>query len=1220
MRYLNKVVFINSASIKYSEIAIDGNVHFIGTQGVGKSTTLRAILFFYNADKLKLGISREKKSYDEYYFPYANSYVIYEVVRETGPFCVMCFKSQGRVCFRFFDSAYDKNFFVDDKGKAHESWEKTRTKFGKSVGYSKVIDSYEEYRDILYGNNKGLDPKFRKYSIIESRQYQNIPRTIQNVFLNSKLDAEFIKQTIIMSLNEEDIKIDLGNYTHHLKDFEIQLNDINKWTEKNKSGEILVRKQAETVSKIHLAIKFLEKEKMSLARHLVWALHKTGMEQPAILDELEKAEGERNKAIAKLTDSEKAFDAKKDKIQFAINGYEKDLKEAKRKNDEYQKLNIGFILQRVSRKADLDMEEKNLQQERDLLSTQYREITQKYNALLSELENQIRSFENIKQAEKLKIQEGVQHFKEGIYKRYDQLFEDTRTEFENELSVARAALDEKRDTITLLKNRKAEIRHARLFEAEIDKLKTEVEEHISNIRKTTADREHWRSMIQNIQLQWDLEEKKHNENYEAQKEKQNKLVSSLSAELESISSKIDGSKDSLYGWLNENNPGWENTIGKVIDQDAVLFKKGLFPEKLADETSFYGIKLELNELESPIKSLADYEKEKKNLLKQIETIRKQITSLVEKQNDELDKLKRKFQSQIKELKEKSLNAEYASNQLNSKLNRATVQLNDLILKAEHEKKLALENINNEIERLSEEELTAREELAGIDGEVKKKLEQKRKERDKQISAEQQTATNAIDKINEEIALRLKEYEKRSGDILSKQERELNEKGADTDRLNEILTRLGELRVELQFIDSNRDLVAEYNKDKRELFDNVPDFKNKKGLLEKQFETEKQKYDQLRDKLNEDIKLVNDSIYAIKTNLNRIEEDLRAFDSFKITDCYISTGVGTKDVNDEYKTDKSCSFLIDELNQNYISIIKRTDDLKEAINKFKGNFYENNIFKFRLDLSSKEDYFTFAEELNEFIEEDKIAEYSKRVNERFANIIKLIGKETSDIISKEGEIAKVITDINKDFVARSFAGVIKSIELRIIASANKVVQLLLEIKKFNNEHGNSLGGANLFSSPDLKVNNEKAIGLLKQLIKEITDFKGKEITLSDSFELQFRIVENDNDTDWVEKLSNVGSDGTDVLVKAMINIMLLNVFKDGASKRFKDFQLHCMMDEIGKLHPNNVRGILKFANDRNILLINSSPTSLDSLAYRYTYLLAKDNKNVTMVKRLIQVKN
>jgi hypothetical protein len=42
-------------------------------------------------------------------------------------------------------------------------------------------------------------------------------------------------------------------------------------------------------------------------------------------------------------------------------------------------------------------------------------------------------------------------------------------------------------------------------------------------------------------------------------------------------------------------------------------------------------------------------------------------------------------------------------------------------------------------------------------------------------------------------------------------------------------------------------------------------------------------------------------------------------------------------------------------------------------------------------------------------------------------------------------------------------------------------------------------------------------------------------------MQFKIFE-----------SNVGSEGTDVLVKAMINILLLNVFKDNASKKFKDF--------------------------------------------------------------------
>lgn len=36
MRALRKIIFVNSANIRYAEVKLDGNVHFIGTQGVGK--------------------------------------------------------------------------------------------------------------------------------------------------------------------------------------------------------------------------------------------------------------------------------------------------------------------------------------------------------------------------------------------------------------------------------------------------------------------------------------------------------------------------------------------------------------------------------------------------------------------------------------------------------------------------------------------------------------------------------------------------------------------------------------------------------------------------------------------------------------------------------------------------------------------------------------------------------------------------------------------------------------------------------------------------------------------------------------------------------------------------------------------------------------------------------------------------------------------------------
>ena len=66
---------------------------------------------------------------------------------------------------------------------------------------------------------------------MESGSYQNIIRTIQNVLLNSRLEADYIKQTIITSLNEADSVIDLSRYRSHLSGFEAQLNDIGVFRE-----------------------------------------------------------------------------------------------------------------------------------------------------------------------------------------------------------------------------------------------------------------------------------------------------------------------------------------------------------------------------------------------------------------------------------------------------------------------------------------------------------------------------------------------------------------------------------------------------------------------------------------------------------------------------------------------------------------------------------------------------------------------------------------------------------------------------------------------------------------------------------------------------------------------------------------------------------------------------------------------------------------------------
>lgn len=1213
MRYLNRVILINSAQVKYAEISLDGNVHFIGTQGVGKSTLLRAILFFYNADTLKLGIPKSKKSFLEYYFRYSNSYIIYEVVRPNGAYCVLAYKASNKVCFRFIDSAFTRNYFITSESKAYENWGGIAQQLDTiGVYYTKrKIDSYNDYRDILYGNNSGKANELKRYALIESKDYQNIPRTIQNVFLNSELKAEFIKDTIIKSLGN-DIQIDLSNYTHHLKGFELELTEIKRFREPKTIA------QANTISKLHIAIKHLEAEKTQLAKALAGAINENLEKEPELSKSLDAERKNEERLKAKLKRASELFLLKEKKILSEISVLNNSLKEARIKAAAYADIGIESIMQRVLQKPSLEKESRDLSNERSLLTSQFQELNQKYQALQKELENQLSEFLNLKEKEKLSLIGDFQEFKGVLNDDYENRFAQIRKEHSTEVEGARAELDAKKESRNKLKIQQEQILHKRFYENEIDNQTKEILLIEANEEKAKTASLRLTAQLETLQKQWELGEETLKNRRDRNIERIEEEISRTREKFEEIDRYMETSKTSLYGWLTENYEGWENTIGQVIDENNVLFNSDLSP-KLIDRnsTSLFGVELDLTEINKKVKTLADYAADKQKLNDKIETLRQSITELTKKSSAESDNLKKKYRPKIHECKDGIKEKAYVIEQSAGKISEARVKLLDLVARAQSEKEKAIEEIERSIAQSTEEEIAAAERLTQIENGINKLISAKTKEKNAKIAEQKQELDQTIAKIDLEVTVKRDANLQRKEAVQEQQQKEMANKGADTNRITTIDELLDKNQAELEFIEQNRDSVAEYKKDKRELFDKVVDFKSEKKALEAQLSQEKHKSEIQRQVITGDLTTVQAAIEALNKTLGEINEDNKKFEDFKDSACY-ATIKGHFD--GEYKgqtTEKRAITLIDEIKEiHYDKLNSRIDNLRKAVTGFLGKFSEDNIFKFKKRGDDVAAFLQFAEDLSDFIEEDKIAVLEKEVNERFALIIQTIGKETTDLVSKEGEIQNVITKINRDFVERNFAGVIKKIALMLDQSKNEVVQLLKSIKTFNDENALELGRANLFSSDSSEAKNKKAIDLLKQFVKKIGEMRKDEISLSDSFELKFRIEENENDTGWVEKLSNVGSEGTDVLVKAMINIMLLNVFKEGASKRFKDFQLHCMMDEIGKLHPNNVRGILKFANDRNILLINSSPTENDALAFKHIYKLDKDRKSITKVKRII----
>lgn len=1220
MRYLNKVVFINSAdkSLKYAEVNLDGNVHFIGTQGVGKSTLLRAILFFYNANTTKLGIPREKKNYNEYYFPYQNSYIIYEVKTEFGAFCVLSFQAQGRVAFRFINAAYDQKYFIDANGKAFDSWNQIRDSFGREVSYTKAVQSYQEYRDILYGNNKGIAAEFRKYALLESRQYQNIPRTISNVFLNTKLDAEFVKETIIHSLNEEEDYIDLSTYAEkHLLDFETNLEDVHKWTRKEKNGLNTLTTEANTIKESYASLQFIKQEKIDLAQELGYAFQYVQKEKPKLSQAIytEKIKLEQSRTMWRSM-MEK-FEEDKSKIQRNIGSLENKLLEIGKKKTYYLQKNIVEVLERDAKKEVHLLAQKKLQEEKDILTSKFRDITSKFKLLLHQLDNNLTEVKNNFQATKISYEKWFNNFSLELYKEYDGKFSKIRTKTNQKILRKQSELQAIVEAINLNNTHRSKARYKPFFQEEIDTCQQQSAQAKEKLQESEKQIQEAKINIRLLESEYTVEQKTLEGEAFREIEKIEEQIHNYQKSYENIQNKIENSKDSLYSWLNKELPGWEDTIGKVIDEEHVLFQKGLNPKKSdGGNLSFYGVEIDAESISKNVTTQLKLEEKLEELQDKIARSTKKKQSLQEIYSNNQERIENKLRLQVNKQKENLQKAEYEVRKYQLQIERYQEEGLEWQTKARAEKENILKKLQKDFHALSEKKVSTEADIASIKNKSEQQITGKREEQNKRLE-EAEVRLKAKQKDLEQSFEQEKEVlAKKEQKIIAEQRNELQAKGADTEKIEVIETALKDLEIELKYIEVNRDLVAEFRKDKRELFDHEKDFYHKNKKLNKELSELISSNAEARKELEQKANSYKQEMEQLNKRLSSYEKSIEDYAKFEQIALFEELKSYILNYTNENKTIRSCSDIIQELYGKNDTYNTRYRNLQESIHKFAGHFDENNLFEFEIRFTIEKEYFEFAELVKEFIEENKIQEYIKRLEERFADIVRQLAVETNSLESKKGDINKIIQKINADFVTRNFVGAIKSMELRTTESRNKIYALLLEIKEFTNENPH-LGASDLFSLESLQGNNTRAVSLLKQLIKEMSLSKEKEIRLSDSFDLEFRIVENDNDTGWVEKLSNVGSEGTDVLAKAMINIMLLNVFKEQAGRKQKgDFKLHCMMDEIGKLHPNNVKGILKFANDRNILLINSSPTSYNATDYKHTYLLTKDKSNVTNVKRLV----
>ncbi len=1054
---------------------------------------------------------------------------------------------------------------------------------------------------------------------MESSKYQNVPNTIQNIFLNQSLESRVIKDTIIDSMALATSSYDLAVWRNETRRFRDEYEDVRKWYHKDKNGKIKVMEDASRVKACHTAYSSNKRLVDERSAELVYAQKRDTALLPEIQKQTLDTAAELDRQTRLRNEKQKKYDDERDRHNRKVGELEKVLEDTKKRRKHWKDSDIETIIKLQGLKAGMDVEVAALRKEYDTLMGSNTDIKAKYEQLTKDAEQKMKDLLQEAGMREIALEQEFLQRKSSLMEASDK----ARRQLSERISAETAETSAKKEELQEnLKNLELQKMRTATMDPNDGKVKT-AEEKI----KKLEDRSHELSLkAERIKAEEDKKTNATESQIKARQTESEKARDEMRRRLETldkarqdIQSLLDRQKGSLVEWLAANVEDWQNTLGKALDEDAVLYNTSLSPRMSSKEGSaLMGVEIDFSQIDREVRTPQQLRDE----FSLTETHMAEVKDLIQdnelKLSADIDGIKKKAAPELRSLRKQRAEAEAELSTIPSRTEALKSEIRELQDKTVEWRAEQIKVISEESDKVRKDIYELKEKEQAI--ETRRQREEKAigREFDKGVKEAQALRDTEKKKLADLKNKHREDFDSQKRRLDAQMDAELQGKGVDSKALQTLRDSIKAIDDKLDFLQQHQSDFYDWQRDKKELFDHEEERAGELKDVRKKLAEQKARFDEHTRKLDSGIAALGKKKRELEDRHTSLEKGLRSVEDFWASNL---RDLPQPDELKEAVTTDETQKILESLRDGIYSLQGHYEDFKRSVDLFTANFSKNNTFHFRTDLDTESDYVDFAINLQDFVSMRIMDTQRSRTTAYYSQVLQEIAQTMHDLMRGNSQVQKTINDINRDFLENNFTGVIKDIQLRMVQSNDPLTTMALNITEFVDEADLNLGELNLFSDMEQREsNNLKAVRYINALIDQLeADPKREQITLADTFKLEFKVKENDNDTSWVEKLSNVGSDGTDILVKAMVNIMLINVFKRKESKKFGDFRLHCMMDEIGKLHPNNVRGILEFANKRNIFLINSSPMTYNASEYRYTYTLSKNDSSNTEVKTLLTVR-
>ncbi len=1210
---LKKIYLIKSAGYEFNEIDLSKNTLLLGESGVGKTTIMRAVLFFYTmdySDSILNLTSDTKKSFNDWYFREHNSHLVYEYTKGSSRFLFVVSKS-GKLHYSFIDmtnASFDvKELFIDENRPVN--LEKLNEKVQKANLPNYHTSIKERYINTFH--KKDINTKKIKqesnvdFSLFESVKYtREYAKTLSNIFMASKVNSTSIKNSIVSLVENAAVKIDLNEIKLNLDEYVKHKDEIVKFEQKIPNIEELSKKY----HKYHSDRKrFKEK-----ANELEALRSQVSQRMQELKLKVEKVEEQQSTQTRSYEIEKSKIDEKIDTSFKEVTEQNKELRELEAKSKAYESKNIERLVDEYKKDKEYKSQLETNQEKYRALTSKFETIKEKYQKIQEHLKKS--SDEQI-----LDLKSKSVEFRDEMGSKKVELLESKENKIKletqkyvDEVIELEVNSKEKSEEFNKIREEQAEIKHFIFNKEEILKYEEQIKTYDKALLDTQKSLNDNSFEMQKVTQQIDEIAKNLKDSSQRLDRETKEKKEDLFKQKRLVEEKLDFDKDNLYGYINRNSIKSAKKLVTYLKDEVLFSTKPFTVKEDENSSSIFGLNIEFEEEFENFYKLSTLQKELKLIKDSIKQLNKDSSRKKRLLEDEATKATREKDRQRtmlnkKENELKDNKKSYENNQALAKLNLQKVKDDAVELKRVK---------NEELQKAYALCKIQQEELSSKIAQIKKQIEQ----------ITQNISTNIavnIAKINEA----LKESEQVLASIIERKKDECNAKiqssqdelnealknnGVDKQLLKSISDEIKRFKILLDSIEEHKYVVENYLKEYKDKIENIPVLKQKLQSDEKYLSDLKQKKSEQKNEFKVKSLELESKNKVLFTKQKDIKEFTNAY-SEKIEGQKVEKAIKSSLKLGSYELDESTVVnlaVVDGILKLFDNIKHMQDSIENLVVKIVKNIKSSNIFKISTPTDNINDksYLKTAKELIEYIKNDKLSLLKDASLDKFKSNIVLIKKELS---SFDEALADINSEVNAlgNYIRKATDSfrVIDSIGIKFSETNNLTLNTLKGLSEFYDKNNDKFLSGLFESLGDDKTSARLRTELREKIVElvQLLNVSKEYLELEDGFVLEFKVVERGNDLKWRQTLNDIGSNGTSTLVKSIINISMLKMVSKNIVKDIPIVS-HCILDEIGTISTDYFRELKDFVNQSGFVFLNGMPTEDDMLMSMYPTIYVGQN--------------